>query len=300
MANRFDLVDLQLFLHIAEEASITHGARRSNMSLAAASERVRAMEDAFGARLFERKRRGVELTTAGAVLSHHARAIMRQLEQMRGELAGFASGLRGRIRVLTSTIGMFEHLPTALSAFLAANPHVDIDLEERRRYDMMRDVAAGRADIAIIPGALDPAAELESFPFAENRIVLIAPRHHPLGPAGATTFNEALDYEFIGLDAHRGLQAVLDEQAQLIGRQVKVRVRLSSLEVICQMVANGIGVAGVPEAAARRWEQSMPVRMIALVDPWATRHLSVCVKSLEGLSPHARRLVEHLRARATR
>src|SRR5438270_10961473 len=84
MSLRFDLTDLRLFLHVAEAASITHGASRSNMALASASERIRAMEDALGAPLLERKRRGVQLTPAGAALARHARIVTQQLEHMRG------------------------------------------------------------------------------------------------------------------------------------------------------------------------------------------------------------------------
>lgn len=62
MSIRFDLTDLRLFLHVAEAASIAHGAMRANMALASASDRIRDMEEALGAPLLERKRRGVQLT----------------------------------------------------------------------------------------------------------------------------------------------------------------------------------------------------------------------------------------------
>jgi len=108
---RFDFVDLRLFLCIAEAASITHGATRANMALASASERVRAMEDALGAPLLERQRRGVQLTPAGSALVHHARLVTQQLEQMRGELNDFAKGLRGNVRLLANTVAMTQLLP---------------------------------------------------------------------------------------------------------------------------------------------------------------------------------------------
>jgi molybdate transport repressor ModE-like protein len=298
MAHRFDLVDLQLFLHVAEGTSITHGARRANMSLAAASERIRAMEDALGTRLLQRKRRGVELTPAGSVLVHHARAVVQQLEQMRGELGSYAKGLRGRIRLLSNTIGMFEYLPAALSVFLSAHPNIDIDLEERPSREVVPEIAAGRADIGIIGEPADPAAKLETFPLAENRLVLAVPRTHPLARSRKIGFSLALEHDFVGLGANSVLQAFVQHQAQRAGRRMKVRVRLSSFDVICQMVANGVGIAVVPEVAARRWARSMPLRVIALTDPWTIRHLRVCVKSLKSLSPHAQRLMEFLRARA--
>ncbi len=62
---RFDLVDLSLFVAIAEDRSITHGAERSALALASASARVKRLEAALGVALLRRLRRGVELTPAG-------------------------------------------------------------------------------------------------------------------------------------------------------------------------------------------------------------------------------------------
>ena len=108
---RLDLTDLRLVLNVAEAASITHGATRSGLSLAAASERIRDVEQALGVTLFERKRRGVSLTPAGQALIHHARVVTQQLELMRGELGSFAKGLRGSVRLLSNTAALQEFLP---------------------------------------------------------------------------------------------------------------------------------------------------------------------------------------------
>src|SRR6266478_6376565 len=132
MSIRCDLTDLRLFLHVAEAASITHGAARANMSLASASERIGAMEDALGAPLLERQRRGVRLTPAGSTLVHHARIVTQQLELMRDELDKYAKGLRGNVRVLANTVATVEFLPIALVPFLSAHPNIDVDLEERQ------------------------------------------------------------------------------------------------------------------------------------------------------------------------
>ena len=156
MSPRFDLIDLRLFVHVAEAGSITHGAVRANMTLASASERIRAMEDALSAPLLERKRRGVQLTSAGRVLLHHAWVVTQQLEQMAGELANFGKGLRGHVRLL-SNIGAMEFLPAPLAAFLTAHPNIDVDLEHYGSGEIVRDIAAGRGDIGIVGETVDPA-----------------------------------------------------------------------------------------------------------------------------------------------
>lgn len=94
-AMRFDLTDLRLFLHVVESESITRGAERAGMALGSASERVRGMELDGGVALLERRPRGVRLTPAGRAVAHHARVVLGQLEQMRGELGQYANGLRG-------------------------------------------------------------------------------------------------------------------------------------------------------------------------------------------------------------
>lgn len=298
MSLRYDLVDLRLFLHVVEAGSITHGAHRTNMSLASASERIRAMEDALGSPLLERKRRGIEPTGAGAVLAQHAVAVLQQLEQMRGELGGFAKGLRGRVRLHSNTVGMLEYLPAAIAKFLSANPHIDIDLEEHHSPEIVRAVAAGRADIGIVAGNVDPTAELQTFPFAQNLLVLAVPRKHALARYRKVSFRQALQHDFVGLGTDSALQAYVNQQALRAGLRLHVRLRLGSFDMICQMVAKGIGIAVLPQATARRLQRSMAIRAVALTDTWAARHLTTCVRSLKTLSPHAQQLMKVLQPEA--
>ena len=296
MSTRFDLIDLRLFVHVAEAGSITHGAARANMTLASASERISAMEDALSAQLLERNRRGVQLTSAGRVLLHHAWVVTQQLEQMRGDLASFGKGLRGHVRLL-SNIGSMEFLPAPLAAFLSTHPNIDVDLEHHGSGEIVRAIAAGRGDIGIVGETVDPAAELENFPFAEIRLVLVTPLRHPLSRRRKIAFSEALDREFVGFPAGSPMQDLLNYHAFRAGRRLKLRIRLNGTDLMCQMVEKGIGVAILPETAARRCQQSMAIQAIPLTDTWALRQLTICVRNFRSLPVHAQRLVEFLSSR---
>jgi molybdate transport repressor ModE-like protein len=103
---RFDLTDMRLFLTVVECGSLTQGARTMHLALASVSERIAGMESALGAPLLERNRRGVRATAAGEALVRHARSILGQVEQMRGELRTYATGLKGRVRLLSNTAAM--------------------------------------------------------------------------------------------------------------------------------------------------------------------------------------------------
>src|SRR5258708_799827 len=127
---RFDFTDLSLFRHVVEAGSITHGAERAHLALAAASTRIRNMEEALGASLLTRGRQGVTPTQAGRTLLQHARAILAQGGRLREDLRAYAGGLAGQARVLSNTNALTEFLPETLSSFLAVHPQVSVDLEE--------------------------------------------------------------------------------------------------------------------------------------------------------------------------
>src|ERR671919_1053270 len=178
-AIRFDLADLSLFRHVVEAGSITHGAERAHLALAAASTRIRNMEEALGAALLTRGRQGVTPTQAGRTLLQHARAILRQAERLREDLGAYAGGLAGQIRVLSNTNALTEFLPEALSSFLSTHPNVSVDLEERLSDEIVGLIAEGVADIGVVAGTVDPG-RLETFPYRSDRFVLVVARDHPL------------------------------------------------------------------------------------------------------------------------
>jgi DNA-binding transcriptional LysR family regulator len=290
----FDLTDLRLFLHVVEAASITRGAAAAHMALASASERIRDIEDRLGTRLFDRGRRGVTPTPAGLAFARHARLVLQQTERMRGELADYARGLKGHVRLLANTAAITEFLPEALAAFLAAHPNIDVDLEERPSHRIVRGVADGSADLGILADIVDPGP-LETHPIARDQLVLVVPKGHPLAKT-RVAFQEVLDLDFVGLAAGSALQQHLGDQAARLGRSLTSRVQVGGFEAVCRMVEAGVGCGIVSETAARRYRRAMKIRLVPLDDGWARRTLMLCQRRDAALPAHARQLAEHLKA----
>src|ERR1700732_5117496 len=168
---RFDLVDLQLFVAVAETRSITNGAQRVHLGVAAGGGRVKGLEAAPGVSLLRRGRRGVELTAAGETLLDHARGVLHNVETMRGDLAAFARGVKATVRFLANTSGLSEYLPKTLAAFLAEHPHISIDGEEPKSGAIARAIAAGAADLGLAAEHALPDT-IERIAFSEDRLVL--------------------------------------------------------------------------------------------------------------------------------
>jgi DNA-binding transcriptional LysR family regulator len=291
---RFDLADLSLFRHVVEAGSITHGAERAHLALAAASTRIRNMEGALGAALLTRGRAGVTPTQAGRTLLQHARSILRQSERLHEDLGAYGGGLAGQIRVLSNTNALTEFLPEALGSFLSAHPNVSVDLEERLSDEIVGLIAEGVADLGIVAGTVD-AGGLETFPFRRDRFVLVVARDHALARRAKIGFEDVLEHDFVGLDRASALQRFLAAKAVRIGRPLRLRVQLRSFDAVCRMVECKVGIGIVPETTARRVMKTMSIAVVPLTDPWAVRELTICVRSRADLPAYARQLVEHLR-----
>jgi DNA-binding transcriptional LysR family regulator len=294
---RFDLVDLQLFIAVADSRSITAGALRAHLALASASARIKGLEAALGVALLKRGRRGVELTAAGESLLDHARIIIHNVEALRGDLGAYATGVRASVHLLANTSGLSEHLPKALAAFLREHPDINVDVEERESTDIAAAIAAGTADLGFAAEHALPD-HVERFLFSEDRLMLVAPRRGAFAGRRQIDFQEFADRDFVGLTNSTALQIHIAKQAARLGLRLRFRARLRDFDAICQMVAADVGIAVVPEAAAKRCATSMPIMMIRIRDPWANRRLAICARSFKTLPRPAKQLVEHLREAA--
>jgi DNA-binding transcriptional LysR family regulator len=287
----FDLTDMQVFLTVVEHGSLTKGAQALHLALASVSERISGMESMLGAALLERSARGVVPTAAGQTLVRNARLVLAQVEQLRGELRGYATGLKGRIKLLSNTGALVSFLPQQLRRFLIANPDLSIDLIERPSAEIVLSVAEGRADLGLVANVADFAA-LETHLVAQDRLVVVASRSHAIAGRSGVHFAEIVDEAFVGV-SDAALDIYLSERASRLGCQLHYRIQLRSLDCIATFVDAGIGIAILPEASARALAP-YDLAVLPLMEPWATRQLHLCARRFSSLTPHAGLLAQEL------
>jgi DNA-binding transcriptional LysR family regulator len=268
-----------------------------HLALASASERIKGLEAALGVTLLKRGRRGVELTSAGESLLDHARVVLHNVEALRGDLAAFASGGRASVHLLANTSGISEYLPRALADFLAEHPRISIDVEERESGEIARAIASGIADLGLAAEHALPEG-IERMPFSEDRLVLVVPQRDELASRRQVDFREVVARDFVGLITSSALHAHVTGQAAKLGARLRFRARMNNFDAIGQMVAGNIGVAVMPEVAARRCARSMKIAVVRIKDSWADRRLVICARSFKALARPAQQLAEHLRKSA--
>ncbi|MEO6918553.1 MAG: LysR family transcriptional regulator [Collimonas sp.] len=288
---RLDLTDMRLFLTVVEHGSLTQGAQAMNLALASVSERVSGMESILGVPLLERTRRGVRTTAAGDALIRHARLILGQVEQMRGELRSYAKGVKGRIRLLSNTAALAVFLPQQLRLFLAAYPDLSVDIDERPSSEIVLAIAEGRAELGIVADITD-LTTLQTHLIAQDQLVVVANRMHRIGGQQSAGFADIAGEAFVGL-SDAVLETHLGERAARLGRQINYRVHLRTVADVGMLVEVGIGIAILSEASVAELRQP-GLAILPLLEPWASRRLHLCARDFSVLTSHAKLLAQQL------
>ena len=291
--HRLDLVSLSLFAMVARTGSISEGARLVHLAVGAASKRMSELETALGVPLLERHSRGVRLTPAGQTLLAHARRILGDVDSLAAELSDYASGVTGRVRLWANTSAVTQFLPGDIARFMAGNPGIRIELDEANSGDVASAVLDGRADFGILADRI-ASAGLQLLPYREDRLVLVVPQGHPLARRGRVALAEALEFDFVSLPRGTSLAQRLEQETEVLGKRLRLRIQVRSFDAMCMMVATGLGVAVLPHDAVLPHLRSMKLRKIELDGDWVHRKLLIALRDLQHLPVAARRLVEHL------
>ncbi|MCZ8286687.1 MAG: LysR family transcriptional regulator, partial [Bacteroidia bacterium] len=270
---RFDLVSVRLAVACAQTGSLTAAARGSHLALAAASRRIRELEDALGEALFERHPRGLLPTAAGRVFVKHGLTLLQTMEQLGGELADLRRGIARHIRLCASSAAISQFLPPLLARYGELHPQVHIDLEEQVSEAVAATLREGRADVAVFVEGPDTTG-LDTRLFREDELVLILPAGHALaGSKKPLPFVDALDEEWISLTAGAAMLQQQQQAALAANRPLKLRMQVRSFDAVCHMVASGLGVAILPKAATLPMVKSMKLGWRPLADAWSQRRL---------------------------
>jgi DNA-binding transcriptional LysR family regulator len=295
--NRFDLVSLRLFVAVVDAGSLTAGAERFGISLAAASRRIAELEHHCGKALLQRSQRGVMATAEGRAVHRHAIELVANLERLALAVDDMNAVAGGLLRLCANPSALGGFLPAVLAAYALRHPDVRIDLEDALSEDAVRLVAAGTAELAVI-GDNTPRQGLESLVCDIDEMVLVTPPAHPLAGPAAVSFELALDYDFVSLGRTASLTRLISAAAEASGRNLRIRVQARSFDTMCRMVAAGLGLTMLPRSSAMLYADALGLKVMALAGVDVRRRLLLTMRSRAVLSPAALALVESIEGRA--
>ena len=160
----------------------------------------------------------------------------------------------------------------------------------------MLAVVDGRADIGIF-AERTPTFGLQTVAYRRDRLVLVVPAGHALvarASGGSLSLTDVADFDFVSLPKETSLAQRLAAESADIGRRLRMRIHVRSFDAMCQMVAAGLGIAVLPDAAVQPHLRSMALARIEMTGSWVERELLIGVRDAAALPRPARQLLDHL------
>ena len=288
-----DPLSLKLFVAIVEEGTIAAAAEREHIAASAVSKRISELEVFFRTPLLRRTNKGVAPTDAGVTLLHLARGVLHDLNNMVLQISEYSGGIRGHVRLCANISSINQFLPTEIKSFITTHPQVHIHLQQNISEATMKSVAESAADVGIITMS-SYRQDLEYYPYHSDQLIVITPKDHVLAKKKSVSFQETLDFDYVGLAVGSTLHNLILRATNELNRTQKLRIQVSSFDALCLMVEAGLGIGIVPKGAARPYFKGLRIHPIILDEPWADRELKICVRSFEGLPTVAQLFVKHL------
>jgi DNA-binding transcriptional LysR family regulator len=282
--------DLRRVLVLADHERLTDAAAALRMSQPTLSRLLARVEEELGARLFERDARGVHANPVGDVVLAAARDITARYDQLEHDLATLLDPESGTVRLAFLDSMATSLVPRVLHDFRAVAPHTRVALRQEPGHEMLRDLAAGVAELAITSPR--PAGPHGWLPLQRQRLVLVVPAGHRLAGRRRVRLDDVAEEDVVTVPAGFGFRSLVDELFAAAGVVPRVAFEIGDLATIEGLVGSGLGVALVPEQfAGASGTVGVPLEAAG-----AERVVGLTWRTDRALAPAATRFREFLRA----
>ncbi|WP_298796190.1 LysR substrate-binding domain-containing protein [Pseudonocardia sp. 73-21] len=243
---------LVYFVAVAEELSFTRAAERLHMAQPPLSQQIALLEKEMDATLFDRSRRSVRLTAAGAALLPEARRLLTDPDDTTRLVRRIAQGSVGQLSVGFVPSAINGVLADVIRDFRAGHPDVEMTLRERAPDALIRALHDRSLDVAVLYLPIDEP-ELAHQRLASEELLLALPDHHRAAASSSVALTDLADEAFVLPERHDvpGLHAAIDAAFADAGVTPHVAQRgVWLMQTVLGLVAAGIGLAIVPASVA--------------------------------------------------
>lgn len=279
-ADRVQFQQLQYFVAVAETRHFTRAAERVHVAQPSLSQQIRALERELGADLFVRARGNIALTDAGEALLPLARRILADADTARHEVQELVQLRRGRVRLGATPSLCTGLLPDVLRAFHDRYPGIQLLVQESGSRDLVRELARGALDLALIVLPLPaPAPALTTVELLREDLVVVSSPEAP-APGGGRPAVEISDLENERLVMFRygyDLRELTVTACRSAGFEPEFAVEGGEMDAVLGFVRAGLGVAVVPRMVASRAGRGL--RVTPLARPGLSRTIALAHRS---------------------
>jgi len=288
-----ELQQLRYFIAVADTGKFTAAARDLHVAQPSISKQLRKLEAELGSALLERRRTGVVLTDAGAILLPWAKRMLADLEGARSEVAGLATLGGGRLSVGATPSLSTVLLPRVLAAFHAEHPGITLSVVEAGSRDLVDRLAAGDIDLALVILPVPREELFETAPLIREELVLAVAKDHPLARRKTVRVADLRGVPLVMFREGYDLRSATITACEQAGFHPTFAVEGAEMDGDLRMASAGVGVAVVPRMVV---ERGGPLVAVRLGQPTLSRSVGVAFRRDHHHSRAADAFVTRLRA----
>jgi len=266
----------EAFVKTVELGSLTKAAEALDSTQSRISHIIRDLEEEYGFTLMRRSRGGVELTEFGSLALPKMKAVLAQDQALKEFIADIRSADAGTVRLGAFTSVAVHWLPGMIRAFQQAHPKAELEMLNGDYHDMEQWLREGSVDLGFV--TLPAPPNVRTIPLAEDPLVAILPKGHPLAAMEQIPVRELSRDPFISLlrssdhDIHRALDRA--------GVRPNIKYTTKDDYAILAMVEQGLGISIVPQLLIRDRALNLEVRPL---EPQASRTIALAIPEGQAL-----------------
>ena len=298
-----DLRQIAYVEAVARHMNFTRAAAELHVAQPALSVAIRRLEAELGVRLFERTSRRVRLTPAGTAFLERAARVSREVEDLAHDMREHAGGIRGRLR-LSAWYHVEPDLVDFMREFIAANPLVEVSIQELSADEAIAQLRAGDIDLAgVIHYPELDLDDLERVALRTEPAVLVVREDDPLAGEDALKLADLSGLPFVVTRPGTGLRRLFDHVFSGAERPPRIAIETNEVAAMVAFASAGLGAALVTPSVARRAGFPMGLVPLADVGPFTNlavwrkdQQSSVVLSAIEMIQRHAAQAVESRQA----
>lgn len=285
--------ELQLFVQVAETGSLSRAADALDLSNAAASRHLHALEERLGARLVERNTRRLYLTDTGLEFLGRARNLLAELQDAEEAVNARTLKPTGTLRISASLSFSMHHIAPLLRAYTERYPQVSVHVETANRY---LDIIDNNIDVAIRTREFEPDSNITVRRLAgTRRLLTAAPRYlakhgRPQTPEDLARHHQLLIYTY----ANNPYELRFTRDGVETTVQIKGLVESNDGQVLRAAALDGLGILILPTYIV--YEDMVAGRLVPVLDDWDLPRLTVnlAYPSRKHLSAKVRTFIDFM------
>jgi len=270
---------LRVLREVSQQGTLAAAADALHLTPSAVSQQLAALEREVGQPVIERNGRGVRLTGAAEVLVGHANIVLAQLEAAAADVAAYAEGVIGTVRLVGFATALGELVAPAVVALRASHPRLELTVEELEAPECFLALARGDVDIAISMASRqapeDPRFERRAL--ISDTLDAVVPADHPLAQQSEIALADLAGESFVGPPDGSSCHDVTVTGCAAAGFAPSFRHRTLDFHTAMALAAAGLGVTLVPRLGQAAVPPGAIVRPLA--DPAPARHVFAATRA---------------------